>query len=516
MKKGFTLIELLAVIVVLAIIALISSPIIVNIISTSKKNAAKASASGYIDAVEQSISLNMLDGEENYAQKMIINDSPFLDKINIKGLKPESGVIVLNDDDTIKRADLCIDKYYVLFENNKTQIIDNECNFDIEHSLTHKVMNDIIEKNPTLNCKYEDGKYSDECYFSGDRNKITTNKILYTGFIWNILNIEPNGDLRLISEQPLTSISWGNYNNLDDSYVGKWINTFLKDKLKDTSLYSSIKDITLLTEEEYLAYNGTNSYLDTRTSMWLMDVKNGKNRIVSNNGSVTDASNNEVHGVRPVITISNDFVKGSGTYNDMYQIISENNSKTFKNGDFIKLNDNYTVRIIDSKEYKVILHGILNVNKDFKNFTYKDSNIENYLVNTFSNEEIIKKYIDKNEHEFNIGKYELGDDYINTTKEKYTGFIALPTIGELLSGSDLFIQIQNNNGVSYLPNSSNQSSNQWLLTPHLNGNYVIGYNGFEKITNNNSYGIRPVFYLKKDTQIKSGDGSPLNPYILKN
>ena len=76
--------------------------------------------------------------------------------------------------------------------------------------------------------------------------------------------------------------------------------------------------------------------------------------------------------------------------------------------------------------------------------------------------------------------------YNNTTKEKYIGFIALPTIGELLSGSDLFIQIQNNNGVSYLPNSSNQNSNQWLLTPHLNGNYVIGYNGFEKITNNNS------------------------------
>ena len=36
-KKGFTLIELLAVIVILAIIALIATPIILNIISDSKE-----------------------------------------------------------------------------------------------------------------------------------------------------------------------------------------------------------------------------------------------------------------------------------------------------------------------------------------------------------------------------------------------------------------------------------------------------------------------------------------------
>ena len=37
-KKGFTLIELLAVIVILAIIALIATPIVLNIIADSKEN----------------------------------------------------------------------------------------------------------------------------------------------------------------------------------------------------------------------------------------------------------------------------------------------------------------------------------------------------------------------------------------------------------------------------------------------------------------------------------------------
>ena len=50
MKKGFTLIELLAVIVILAIIGIITIPIIGNVIEESKKQALEASVKGIIDA----------------------------------------------------------------------------------------------------------------------------------------------------------------------------------------------------------------------------------------------------------------------------------------------------------------------------------------------------------------------------------------------------------------------------------------------------------------------------------
>lgn len=52
MKKGFTLIELLAVIVILAILALIVTPIISGVISDAKKSAAARSLEGYVQAVE--------------------------------------------------------------------------------------------------------------------------------------------------------------------------------------------------------------------------------------------------------------------------------------------------------------------------------------------------------------------------------------------------------------------------------------------------------------------------------
>ena len=54
-KRGFTLIELLAVIVVLAIIALIATPIIMNTIKNAKKGAAERSADSYIRQVETTV-----------------------------------------------------------------------------------------------------------------------------------------------------------------------------------------------------------------------------------------------------------------------------------------------------------------------------------------------------------------------------------------------------------------------------------------------------------------------------
>ena len=51
-NKGFTLIELLAVIVVLAIIALIATPVVLNSISTARTGADKESARAYVRAIE--------------------------------------------------------------------------------------------------------------------------------------------------------------------------------------------------------------------------------------------------------------------------------------------------------------------------------------------------------------------------------------------------------------------------------------------------------------------------------
>ena len=90
-NKGFTLIELLAVIVILAIIALIATPMILGVIETAKKGGAESSAFGYIDAIEKQIALDMLTGDTNIIEGT--NDVADINsKVSMKGDKPDGTV----------------------------------------------------------------------------------------------------------------------------------------------------------------------------------------------------------------------------------------------------------------------------------------------------------------------------------------------------------------------------------------------------------------------------------------
>ena len=109
-KKGFTLIELLAVIVVLAIIALIATPIVMNTIKNAKKGAAERTADNYIKQVETAVAESRIDGTKiangNYNIQPDGNLCPASgcgendkDKITIdmSGTKPTSGIIKIEN-----------------------------------------------------------------------------------------------------------------------------------------------------------------------------------------------------------------------------------------------------------------------------------------------------------------------------------------------------------------------------------------------------------------------------------
>ena len=60
-KKGFTLIELLAVLVILAVISLITAPIVINLIDESKQSAKLVAARNYLKSAESELSLITLN-----------------------------------------------------------------------------------------------------------------------------------------------------------------------------------------------------------------------------------------------------------------------------------------------------------------------------------------------------------------------------------------------------------------------------------------------------------------------
>ena len=109
-NKGFTLVELLAVIVILALIALIATPIILNVINDAKKQAAKDSAYGYMDAVEKYIVSSELEDES--IPDGIYRVEDLNKKISVKGSTPDNGIIKI-ESGSVKSYDIGIDGYEV-------------------------------------------------------------------------------------------------------------------------------------------------------------------------------------------------------------------------------------------------------------------------------------------------------------------------------------------------------------------------------------------------------------------
>ena len=111
-NKGFTLVELLAVIVILALIALIATPIILNVINDAKKQAAKDSAYGYMDAVEKYIVSSELEDKSIQDRTYSVEELNSMG-VSVKGSTPDNGNIEIKNS-SVKSYDIGIDGYVVI------------------------------------------------------------------------------------------------------------------------------------------------------------------------------------------------------------------------------------------------------------------------------------------------------------------------------------------------------------------------------------------------------------------
>ncbi len=129
-KKGFTLIELLAVIVILAIIALIATPMIIDVIEKSKRGAAIDSVNGILNAAEHYQINQALEGETTLMTIDLTSEV-----LTYKGAKPESGILLIDKTRKMsviaKYGDYCIEKKFAdespkVVEREECEIEDSE------------------------------------------------------------------------------------------------------------------------------------------------------------------------------------------------------------------------------------------------------------------------------------------------------------------------------------------------------------------------------------------------------
>ena len=115
-NKGFTLVELLAVIIILAVLVVITAPIVLNFIDKAEENKIISSSRFYIEAVDLAISLHTLDDIEIKDGIYIILDNgniclEYEDgvckdilMIDAKGNKPVSGSVTITNEKVTNSA----------------------------------------------------------------------------------------------------------------------------------------------------------------------------------------------------------------------------------------------------------------------------------------------------------------------------------------------------------------------------------------------------------------------------
>ena len=152
MKKGFTLIELLAVIVILAVIALIATPVILNIIEDSKKQSIISSANLYIDGLVKQIATKNLTNEFNPSSCTISNGNVTCDgqtiDYTVNGQAPTSGSITFNNG-IVTGYTLCMSDYRITkSDNNVTSEKAANC---VVSNVTVYTLGQLVQYDPVNN-----------------------------------------------------------------------------------------------------------------------------------------------------------------------------------------------------------------------------------------------------------------------------------------------------------------------------------------------------------------------------
>ncbi len=187
-NKGFTLIELLAVITILAIIALITSPIIIDTIEESKKSSALRSAELYVDAIDSALASKNLNGDfyiENgwytiNKEGNICTNEECTDFITIKAKnKPTSGKIYIEKSKAADVEYLKIQNYNInKNDKGKFVIADENSNESSIVTIGNCTLDGNLDYNVQVTCngdKFHVVAYDDNTVTLFSDKNITTN-----------------------------------------------------------------------------------------------------------------------------------------------------------------------------------------------------------------------------------------------------------------------------------------------------------------------------------------------------
>ncbi|MBQ2946685.1 MAG: prepilin-type N-terminal cleavage/methylation domain-containing protein [Bacilli bacterium] len=252
-RNGFTLIELLAVIVILAIIALIATPIILGIISDAKKESQERSAELYLSGVDLAVARKNLTQEfspeectiENGAVTCTIDGEEVPLEVEVDGEVPVSGTIKFENNKVAKDTTLTFEGFSATInEDGKlelgavtTQVIKGVLNSVCKPSETQSWTNNPLEVGYKYECDVDPTKKGYDYSFyvltdATDSNAESVNLIMDSNINDNgeavKENVADKGFINVINGQyaPVVAMNyleqvtstWTNLNPIEVSY----------------------------------------------------------------------------------------------------------------------------------------------------------------------------------------------------------------------------------------------------------------------------------------------------------
>ena len=568
MKKGFTLIELLATIVLLAIIALIATPAINNVIESSKESANQRSIEGYAAAVR-----NEYYNQQTGGGIPVIDDA-FLSNVDTQGNEITCENVLYSDDYQVVLNKCTIadttDKLYCYADGKHYTCDDEEFSSILIASGWTPPPNFIDILLTQYDESNQTGLVQDETnpniyYYTGTNEEVSNNYLWYGGHHWRVIQFDTDANtLLLISQQPLTAIQpasavWETKEAYEASYINTWLNEYFYNSLDSSvqnsivsntfniGIYTDVDEITtsqkvgLLDEDQYTRAGGADSYLDIKDVYWLGNRSSSFSvRYVDYSGYMYGDTPTNTKGVRAVIKISDITITGgNGTLESNYEAGNKaTNTSDIQVGEYINVpysgsdnacgDDNKcTFRVVskDSDSIKVILNGLLPTESTYGDTTTITTSHTIYTpLNTFANN-ISSDYRYTGNKTFYIGDYPfvsgVGQNYKDVQDETLSANVGLPTVGEMFSGNDIDLSTSSTKTFVDVATIENPtvSSYYWTMnrygSSHVRSVDDTGYLSYYNPAN--AYGVRAVIYLKSGTSaltFTGGEGTAESPYTL--
>ncbi len=292
MKKGFTLIELLAVIVILAIIALIATPIVLGIIDDTKESAQIRSAEMYLKGVANAVMKENLEQEGNFRPtecsitnegNLDCDDKEGILEIDVDGEKPKNRTITFTEG-KIKEVRLEYQNSIILKNEEGNLVYEGSSSNQVDMS----TVSATLEKNDweTIQKVVSAGKVSEAGWSVGDTKEVEINGETKTATIIGLDHDGENTATFMVME------NLGDHRmNSTDTNAGGWeaseMRTWLNNDIYNSmSNKAYIKEVTKMTDN--VGYkedkiNTTDDVTGTQDKIFLLSaVETGSQSQVDN------------------------------------------------------------------------------------------------------------------------------------------------------------------------------------------------------------------------------------------